>query len=317
MIVRVRTVPGEHRGLTARLAALALLLVITVVGVRARGGLHLSPGPLAPHAGVLGSALGIVLVACGCGAAVLLVWLIGVPRRRHPDEQQPTAELTDPRWVRLASLLAALSAIFLPWLLLVWVAIRHRNSASGPHAAPPPAAVTTGLATPPPSTVPSPHASSAAGFPALLLVLAAALALVLMTLIAWTVRRRRLARVEPAQAPQDQHTERALGADAWTDAVQGGRRALPGGDARAGIIASYAAMERHLAASGTLREPADTPTELLERAAREKRVPAASAHRLLALFQRARFSDHPLGESDRGAAEAALEEIIAGSGGRR
>ena len=102
------------------------------------------------------------------------------------------------------------------------------------------------------------------------------------------------------------------------EAVESGRSALRAlDDARAAIIACYAAMENSLAERGAARAAADTPDELLARATDSGLVRGTAAARLTALFYEARFSSHPLDRGQRDAAEQALDELaaaLAGSG---
>jgi Domain of unknown function (DUF4129) len=96
------------------------------------------------------------------------------------------------------------------------------------------------------------------------------------------------------------------------DAVTAGRTALAVLDeARAAVIACYVAMERSLAQAGTARETADTPAELLQRAAAAGLVRSGAARLLTTLFYEARFSSHPFGSAERNAAEGALSELHA------
>lgn len=94
------------------------------------------------------------------------------------------------------------------------------------------------------------------------------------------------------------------------DAVDSGRRALrDGSDARAAVIACYAAMERSLAASGIARRASDSPQDLLERAAAGGGLTGPSAGALTALFREARYSTHPMDDGHRDRAAAALADI--------
>jgi Domain of unknown function (DUF4129) len=96
------------------------------------------------------------------------------------------------------------------------------------------------------------------------------------------------------------------------EAVESGRTALRTfDDARAAIIACYAAMEASLAQRGAARGAADTPDELLARATGQGVVHGTAAVRLTALFYEARFSSHPLDPGQRDAAEQALDELAA------
>lgn len=97
-------------------------------------------------------------------------------------------------------------------------------------------------------------------------------------------------------------------------AIAAGRAELSGQqDPRAAILAAYAAMsariESGLAASGRTSSAADTPTELLSRAAAARLVDGTAAGTLTALFREARFSRHPMGQAHRRAAEQALATV--------
>src|ERR1035437_7264315 len=93
------------------------------------------------------------------------------------------------------------------------------------------------------------------------------------------------------------------------EAVESGRGALRGlDDARSAIIACYLAMERSLASAGAARTAAETPDELLARAARAGLVRGEAAGWLTALFYEARFSSHPLPASSKTEAQRALSE---------
>jgi hypothetical protein len=100
-------------------------------------------------------------------------------------------------------------------------------------------------------------------------------------------------------------------ADALATAVTAARTLPAGGEVRAAVIACYAAMERSLAPTGTGRQAADTPEELLARAVDAGAVPARPAGQLTGLFQQARYSRHPMDERDRRAAEQALTDLAA------
>lgn len=86
----------------------------------------------------------------------------------------------------------------------------------------------------------------------------------------------------------------------------------PGTDPRAAIIGCYAAMERALAdAPAAAPRPADAPADVLRRAAEQGQVNAATGSRLLGLFHEARYSTHPMTETDRTAAATTLRAILA------
>lgn len=79
-------------------------------------------------------------------------------------------------------------------------------------------------------------------------------------------------------------------------------------DIRRAIIAAYARMERALATVGMARAPSEAPFEYLERSLVELDAGAEGARRLTELFERAKFSDHALGEPMR---EQAIDALVA------
>jgi hypothetical protein len=82
-------------------------------------------------------------------------------------------------------------------------------------------------------------------------------------------------------------------------------------DPRRAVIAAYAVMERGLAAAGMPRRVGETPLEHTTRALLDAHVPAAPVATLAALFERARFSHHPIDQAMRAEALAALEAVRA------
>jgi hypothetical protein len=82
-------------------------------------------------------------------------------------------------------------------------------------------------------------------------------------------------------------------------------------DPRAAVIACYARMERFFRAEGLRRRPSDTPFEFIARALRARKVDGPSPLGLTRLFELARFSDHPVDETMRADALAALEDVRA------
>jgi hypothetical protein len=133
--------------------------------------------------------------------------------------------------------------------------------------------------------------------------------IVLIVIIACAVVLTRLRRRAPggyAGEPASDET------DELRDAVESGRTALKAvDDARAAIIACYLAMEASLAKAGTARAVAETPDELLGRAAASGLIHGPAATRLTGLFYEARFSSHLLPASARDDARQALEAISA------
>jgi hypothetical protein len=80
-------------------------------------------------------------------------------------------------------------------------------------------------------------------------------------------------------------------------------------DPRRAVIAAWARMERGLAAAGLPRHPAEAPFEYAGRVLASALARPASVDRLTGLFERAKFSRHPVGEEDRAQALAALRAV--------
>jgi MYXO-CTERM domain-containing protein len=111
-------------------------------------------------------------------------------------------------------------------------------------------------------------------------------------------RRRRQPGAEP----------RALVAAGARDAAVAA--AIPA-DPRAAVLAAYARMEAAFASVGLARRPSDAPREYLARLEAGLGGGRAPAARLTELFERARFSPHPVGEATRSEAIGALETLRA------
>ena len=120
-------------------------------------------------------------------------------------------------------------------------------------------------------------------------------------------RRCRPGRPEPAEFADDDAEARLR------EAVEYGWLALRElDDARGAIIACYLAMEQSLARAGATRGIAETPDELLARAASAGIVRGRAAGRLTSVFYEARFSTRELTHAHREVAEQALTELAAG-----
>jgi hypothetical protein len=80
-------------------------------------------------------------------------------------------------------------------------------------------------------------------------------------------------------------------------------------DPRRAIVRCYARFERAAASSGLERRPWLTPAEFMREVLARLPLPRAAVPTLTGLFERARFSDHALGASERDRAVEALREI--------
>ena len=75
------------------------------------------------------------------------------------------------------------------------------------------------------------------------------------------------------------------------------------------MLVAYVRMESALAEAGLERRPSEAPREYLARITGRLGVARHPTATLTALFERARFSTHPVGESMRHDAVTALQQI--------
>jgi hypothetical protein len=283
----------------ARLLPLVLLIVLVIAGLR---GVVPAPrwnGPLKAYGLTIGIVLEVVF------GALLLVVLARDAKARRVAEAQPYDPASVERDVEPPQALRFTLKYVLGLCMLgvAVVIITNLHLHFFTKAKPPPE-----LSTGPKAPLKHPLTSGGGGGslhiplgPILYGLLIVAIVAAVVVSIWWSTRLRR-----PA-APlviEDVSTEELR------EAVREGRAALARiDDARAAIIACYVAMERSLADRGTARGAADTPDELLARAAAAGTVRGGAAGRLTALFYEARFSTHPLAAGQRDAASAALDEL--------
>ncbi|MFD7079977.1 DUF4129 domain-containing protein [Streptomyces sp. NPDC059918] len=269
--------------------------------------LHPDAGLLAKGRGPLGGSPVLVF------GLALLSFLGGLALRDKYQEQVGAARELDPVGERMAAgvsrvLLAA--SVVVPLLVIVL----HRFGSSGSrHGSGREALPLPGPQQDPVSTLPPAqhggHAGHSTHFGLTYVLLGLGIAvLVVVVVIAGLYLRRNLNRPPASETPAtyatlDDEQERLA------RAVDSGRRALlDGTDARAAVIACYAAMEESLADSGVTRHASDSPQDLLERAIAGG-LPTGAAAALTALFREARYSTHPLDGSHRDRAAVALAEI--------
>ena len=285
--------PPAPGGLTARLAVAAAAVAVAAAGLRAVvPAAGSDAGPWHQHGIALGAGLEIVL-------AGLLV-AVELRRRRDPDAGQPAAGL---RAGLRAFLVTALVAI--PALVVVNAA--EHLAARRPRALRPPPAR---LRSPSPSPRAGLHAAPGGGIDVRLLLyalLVAAIAAAAAITVVLVRRRPPAAGWAEVGEAAGEEPEAAL-----RRAVASGQAALADvDDARLAIIACYVAMEGSLARAGTARGAAETPDELLDRAAAAGLAGGGSAAALTALFYEARFSTHPLPAGAREQARGALAGLAA------
>jgi Domain of unknown function (DUF4129) len=284
--------PRGPGGPLARLAVAAGLLVLAALGAAARRVTHLSTvGVLASAVQPVAVTAGLVAVIAGCLVLVGLIVLL--VRRRRPAEDEPEADQVPiPWWARVIALLALLALLALPIAALVTLARKRHGGQPGPAPV---------LAPPVLPRVTGPAPPAGAGGAAVLAAVAVVIVAVLAAAMLWLRRRARARAVSQRQPGQ---------AAPLAAAVAAGSTALgAAADARAAIIACYAAMEDTLAGAGSPRRAADTPEDLLRRAEGNGIIRTSAARRLTALFREARFSPHELADAQRQAARVALDDI--------
>jgi hypothetical protein len=302
---------------TAHRAAPTAWVAAGVVGALALAALALRPaeGLLHSGRGPLGH-WGFVAI----GASVVWtfgVWTVvqnlrhrfGADRVSMPPGEERLREAAAPLLLAVTGVVGVLALVL------------HRFSTGDSTSGPPlpratdPMPVPT-LATPPPQ---GRQGSTDHSSLPLYLVLALLAAVAVVLVVVAVVRRLRRFGLRVPQRPG--LAGAATGDDdarLLLSAVHSGRRALAdtGEDARAAVIACYAAMEDALAASGVPRHASDSPADLLSRAADAGFAPGSAALRLTALFREARYSSHPMDASHRRAAADSLEEIASLLGDR-
>jgi hypothetical protein len=272
-----------------RVAVVALLLAVTAAGLRSRGAFS-----HAAHAaaGISGSALGVVLgTAEGIAiVAFLLVLVMARPRLHRRDDEEEYVNVI-PWWLKLAGVLLALALAATPLVLLAKARKQAtRRTPLGTLGGHPPGSGSgrTGVALPPSDDL----------VPILVGVGLALIAVI--ALLLYIRHRSRGGPLDPADRARRQlagHLTNASGA------------LLAAADPRTAIIACYAALEHSFAEAGSAPSAADTPAEVLARAAGAGLVRSGSADVLTGLFRRARYSTQPMTRADSGAAADALARM--------
>jgi hypothetical protein len=273
----------------ARPALAAGLLAVVAVGLRNRVAAPSLDGPFRHH----GLLIGVLLEAVLAGLMAALV----VRNSRAPRDAVLAAQLR-----KLLTYVVGAGLVAIP---AVYVLSRHvkplrPRSTTAPK--------TTGSKFHVPAT-----SHLWAGWLIVIIILgaliAAALAYVIIVILIrgriWLGFRQGSAGTPIELAEQDDESD-------LLEAVESGRSALRQfDDARAAIIACYVAMEQSLDQAGAAGAVADTPYELLVRAADQGLVRGDAAARLTALFYEARFSTHPMPFTKRDEAQQALAELAA------
>jgi multisubunit Na+/H+ antiporter MnhB subunit len=268
----------------ARAVAVVSLLGIAAVALSGRRGLEWDRLTRVPDVAwaqvVVGAAAAVVLLV-----GLRRLWLLWRKLRpRRPERPAQNDGEPMPWLTRLFA--AAVVAASIAGCYLVLRLVLDRVPDSGP-AGPD-----------------SPGVPGSAGSTEGLLPLLLGMVVVLAIALTITVLHRRAA-VAGTEEPDEADGE--VLADAVVAAEQAMERH---DDTRAAIIAAYREMAARLGPAAGNRT-SDTPTELLDRAVSAGLVSRGAALELTELFREARFSRHPLPQTARGAAEAALARVSA------
>ncbi|MGM0363268.1 DUF4129 domain-containing protein [Streptomyces griseoaurantiacus] len=310
---RERTGGGGARPIGTARAALTVL----VVGGTALGALLLRPDTdlLAKGRGPLGGnsllVIGLALLALLGGLALRDGYQgrMGTARRLNPVERRAAEGV---------SRVLPIAALAVPLLILV---LHRFGSSGGGHGDEEPSPLPSrrddtvrGLH---PARHPG-HAEHSTHFGLTRILLGLGIALLLVVLVVAGLRLWRHLTRPSALGTAATYTTLEDEEKRLAQAVDSGRRALRDGtDARAAVIAAYAAMEESLADSGVTRRAADSPQDLLRRAVAGGLPAGAAAATLTALFREARYSTHPMHAGHRERAAAALAEIAEGLRSRK
>ena len=137
---------------------------------------------------------------------------------------------------------------------------------------------------------------------ALGLFLTVLLAMFLLSLMAGSALMVRKAVAADARDFQDPVATGAVAAARDLESIE---------DPREAIIACYARLRDAIGSVGIAMRSSDTPMELLRRVLAERDVSSENVTTLTSLFEKARFSTHPVDESMRDEAKAALADVTA------
>lgn len=151
---------------------------------------------------------------------------------------------------------------------------------------------------------------------ALLVLLAAlvALALGLVARLRISLRRRRLSgdQLRATLLPSPQPDPEDETEDALAEALGNALDDLAHGSARNSIVAAWLRLEHATESEWFVRNPADTPSEFVERVLSSYPLDAGVIGRLAALYREARFSAHPITDRQRDEAATCLATLLDG-----
>jgi type II secretory pathway pseudopilin PulG len=155
------------------------------------------------------------------------------------------------------------------------------------------------------------HAGSSWVSVPLLLAVVAIVILVVVVLWISVPRPGRWARRRRAAAPAQQTAQQAAEdlARQLARAVDAGYEDLAAGPVEDAIIACWLSLRDAALAAGVEPRQSDTPDEFVRRVLGSAQVRPAPLRELAELYREARFSAHPMTETDRAAARTALRAV--------
>lgn len=281
-----------RRAVLARTLAGTLGLAATAVAAGSGGAGELPGGgpavawlpEIAPAVAVAG------LVVAAAGFAVLIRLVARRPRRRRDRPPPRLASLPAPRAARIAAALVALAVLTAPVALLV---LAHAVSEPA-HRGVAPRGVPAG------ATGATPRPEAAGRPPSRALALLAGLSAAATLAVAGHLVHR------GGRSPQVRSAARRRVAGP----VPAGQPS-PASSPRQAVISAYLTMASTLAGYPPLQST-EPPRRLVHRATGLGLADPASGRRLVELFERARFSPHPVGAAEQAAAQRSLAAVLGG-----
>lgn len=152
-----------------------------------------------------------------------------------------------------------------------------------------------------------PSRATDSGLDLISMIMAAVVIGALLLLARWLLKQRLEEKEQDDPLAHDDELVALL--DATSDEVR--YRALSEGDPRNGVVACWVALEDAVQRSGLERNDSETAAELTTRVLRRWEVDEEAIVSLSEAYREARFSRHPVTDSQRDRAVAALETIHA------
>ncbi len=294
----------------AALLAMAVVVLVFAVALGSNRSLARVGGPGRVLNGrLIAGDLGVAFAALALAALAGLVYVLWGGRWRKRRDDEPawiTEQLPVPWWVKPLVLALVLLPVAGLVIALVFLAGNGRHGAAPARTvAPAPVVTAPHRAAHPGPTVPVPGGPGVHWWVWAALAGAAAVAGVVL------VVRRRLGRARDRRSRTA--VPRGLPAVIEESLAELQRESDP----RRAVIRAYVGMERALARHGLGRRPFEAPQEYLVRALGAIRVSRPAGERLTGLFQRARFSEHPIAaqmKRDAITALVAVRDELAGHG---